>query len=171
MKKLRDRMIPFITAQEIDAMVSRLAEEIEADYEKTELVMICPLRGSVLFVADLMRKIRLPQTIDFVHLTSPKGKGVKIVKDINIDITGRHVLIVEEIIDAGRTLSFLEQRLLASRPASVKIVALLDKPARRELPIKPDYVGRTIEDRFVVGYGMDSEDLGRNYRDIYIYAQ
>jgi hypoxanthine phosphoribosyltransferase len=171
MKKLRERMIPFITAQEIDAMVSRLAEEIEADYEKSELVMICPLRGSVLFVADLMRKIRLPQTIDFVHLTSPKGKGVKIVKDINIDITGRHVLIVEEIIDAGRTLSFLEQRLLASRPASVKIVALLDKPARRELPIKPDYVGRTIEDRFVVGYGMDSEDLGRNYRDIYIYAQ
>ncbi|MBK9040804.1 MAG: hypoxanthine phosphoribosyltransferase [Bdellovibrionales bacterium] len=171
MKKLRERMIPFITAQEIDAMVSRLAEEIEGDYEKTELVMICPLRGSVLFVADLMRKIRLPQTIDFVHLTSPKGKGVKIVKDINIDITGRHVLIVEEIIDAGRTLSFLEQRLLASRPASVKIVALLDKPARRELPIKPDYVGRTIEDRFVVGYGMDSEDLGRNYRDIYIYAQ
>ncbi|MBK8202262.1 MAG: hypoxanthine phosphoribosyltransferase [Bdellovibrionales bacterium] len=171
MKKLRDRMIPFITAQEIDAMVSRLAEEIEADYEKSELVMICPLRGSVLFVADLMRKIHLPQSIDFVHLTSPKGKGVKIVKDINIDITGRHVLIVEEIIDAGRTLSFLEQRLLASRPASVKIVALLDKPARRELPIKPDYVGRTIEDRFVVGYGMDSEDLGRNYRDIYIYAQ
>lgn len=171
MKKLKDRMIPFITAQEIDAMVSRLAEEIEADYEKSELVMICPLRGSVLFVADLMRKIHLPQSIDFVHLTSPKGKGVKIVKDINIDITGRHVLIVEEIIDAGRTLSFLEQRLLASRPASVKIVALLDKPARRELPIKPDYVGRTIEDRFVVGYGMDSEDLGRNYRDIYIYAQ
>lgn len=171
MKKLRERMIPFITAQEIDAMVSRLAEEIEADYEKSEIVMICPLRGSVLFVADLMRKIRLPQTIDFVHLTSPKGKGVKIVKDINIDITGRHVLIVEEIIDAGRTLSFLEQRLLASRPASVKIVALLDKPARRELPIKPDYVGRTIDDRFVVGYGMDSEDLGRNYRDIYIYAQ
>lgn len=164
-------MIPFITAQEIDAMVSRLAEEIEADYEKSELVMICPLRGSVLFIADLMRKIHLPQSIDFVHLTSPKGKGVKIVKDINIDITGRHVLIVEEIIDAGRTLSFLEQRLLASRPASVKIVALLDKPARRELPIKPDYVGRTIEDRFVVGYGMDSEDLGRNYRDIYIYAQ
>ena len=171
MTKLRDRMIPFITAQEIDAMVSRLAEEIEADYEKSELVMICPLRGSVLFIADLMRKIHLPQSIDFVHLTSPKGKGVKIVKDINIDITGRHVLIVEEIIDAGRTLSFLEQRLLASRPASVKIVALLDKPARRELPIKPDYVGRTIEDRFVVGYGMDSEDLGRNYRDIYIYAQ
>lgn len=171
MKKLKDRMIPFITAQEIDAMVSRLAEEIEADYEKSELVMICPLRGSVLFIADLMRKIHLPQSIDFVHLTSPKGKGVKIVKDINIDITGRHVLIVEEIIDAGRTLSFLEQRLLASRPASVKIVALLDKPARRELPIKPDYVGRTIEDRFVVGYGMDSEDLGRNYRDIYIYAQ
>ncbi|MCB0362247.1 MAG: hypoxanthine phosphoribosyltransferase, partial [Bdellovibrionales bacterium] len=124
-----------------------------------------------LFVADLMRKIRLPQTIDFVQLTSPKGKAVKIIKDISVDITGRHVLIVEEIIDAGRTLSFLEQRLIASSPASVKIVALLDKPARRELPIKPDYVGKTIDDRFVVGYGMDSEELGRNYKDIYIYAQ
>ena len=171
MNQLRDKMIPFITADEIDSMVSRLAEEIEADYEGKEIVIICPLKGSILFVADLMRKIRLPQTVDFVHLTSPKGKGVKIVKDINIDITGRHVLIVEEIIDAGRTLSFLEQRLIASNPASVKIVALLDKPARRELPIKPDYVGRTIEDRFVVGYGMDSEEVGRNYKDIYIYTQ
>ena len=84
---------------------------------------------------------------------------------------GKHLLIVEEIIDAGRTLSFLKQRLMASQPASVKIVTLLDKPARRELPIKPDYVGRTIDDRFVIGYGMDSEEVGRNYRDIYIYAQ
>lgn len=171
MKQLRDRMVPFITAEEIDSLVSRLAEEIESDYEGSEIVVICPLKGSVLFVADLMRKIRLPQTIDFVQLTSPKGKAVKIIKDISVDITGRHVLIVEEIIDAGRTLSFLEQRLIASSPASVKIVALLDKPARRELPIKPDYVGKTIDDRFVVGYGMDSEELGRNYKDIYIYAQ
>ena len=118
-----------------------------------------------------MRKIRLPQTVDFVHVTSPKGKGVKIIKDISIDITGKHVLIIEEIIDAGRTLSFLEQRLIASRPASLKIVGLLDKPARRELPIKPDYVGKTIDDRFVIGYGMDSEEMGRNYRDIYIFTQ
>ncbi len=171
MELLRDKMIPYITADEIDQMVSRLAEEIEMDYEGKEIVIVCPLKGSVLFVADLMRKIRRPQLVDFVHLTSPKGQDVKIIKDINIDIMGKHLLIVEEIIDAGRTLSFLKQRLMASQPASVKIVTLLDKPARRELPIKPDYVGRTIDDRFVIGYGMDSEEVGRNYRDIYIYAQ
>jgi len=171
MSQLRDNMIAYISSQEIDELVTRLAREIEQDYDRKELVLICPLKGSVLFIADLMRKIRLPQTVDFVHLTSPKGQSVKIIKDISIDISGKHVLIVEEIIDAGRTLSFLKQRLVASRPASLKIVALLDKPARRELPIKPDYVGRTIDDRFVIGYGMDSEEKGRNYKDIYIFAQ
>jgi hypoxanthine phosphoribosyltransferase len=171
MSQLRDNMIAYISSQEIDELVTRLAREIEQDYDRKELVLICPLKGSVLFVADLMRKIRLPQTVDFVHLTSPKGQNVKIIKDISVDISGKHVLIVEEIIDAGRTLSFLKQRLVASRPASLKIVALLDKPARRELPIKPDYVGRTIDDRFVIGYGMDSEEKGRNYKDIYIFAQ
>jgi hypoxanthine phosphoribosyltransferase len=80
-----------------------------------------------------------------------------------------HVLIVEEIIDTGRTLSFLKSRLMASSPASLKIVTLLDKPARRELPIKPDYIGKTIDDRYVVGYGMDNEELGRNYADIYSF--
>jgi len=171
MTQVRDAMISYISADEINKMVTRLAKEIEKDYEGQEIVLICPLKGSILFVADLMRKIRLPQSVDFVHLTSLKGQSVKIIKDISIDITGKHVLIIEEIIDAGRTLSFLEQRLIASRPASLKIVSLLDKPARRELPIKPDYVGKTIDDRFVIGYGMDSEEKGRNYRDIYIFAQ
>ncbi|MCB0384858.1 MAG: hypoxanthine phosphoribosyltransferase [Bdellovibrionales bacterium] len=171
MSQLRDNMISYISAAEIDEMVSRLAQEIEQDYDGKEIVLICPLKGSVLFIADLMRKIRLPQSVDFVHLTSPRGQSVKIIKDISMDISNCHVLIVEEIIDAGRTLSFLEQRLIASRPASLKIVTLLDKPARRELPIKPDYVGRTIDDRFVIGYGMDSEEKGRNYRDIFIFAQ
>ncbi len=104
-------------------------------------------------------------------MTSPKGESCRIIKDVSVDILDKHVLIVEEIIDAGRTLSFLKSRILASHPASVKIVALLDKPALRELPIHPDYVGRTIEDRFVIGYGMDSEEIGRNYPDIYNFAQ
>lgn len=171
MAQLKDNMVPFITAAEIDELVTRLAREIERDFEGKEIVLICPLKGSVLFLADLMRKLQLPQRIDFVHLTSPRGKSVKIIKDLSIDVTGKHVFIVEEIIDAGRTLSFLRTRILASNPASLKIVALLDKPARRELPIKPDYVGRTIDDRFVIGYGLDSEELGRNYKDIYNYAQ
>jgi hypoxanthine phosphoribosyltransferase len=166
----KDNMVPFITGEEIEEMVKFLAHDIERDYAGKDLVLICPLKGSCMFVADLCRKIQLPQIIEFMHVTSPKGEGVRILKDISMDITGKHVLIVEEIIDAGRTLSFMRDRLLMGRPASLKIVTLLDKPARRELPIKPDYVGRTIDDRFVIGYGMDSEEFGRNYSDIYNYA-
>ncbi len=170
MAQLKNNMVAFITADDLTEIVGGLAQEIERDYAGKEIILICPLKGSFLFVADLCRKIQLPQIIDFVHLTSPKGEGVRILKDISVDITNKHVLIVEEIIDYGRTLSFLRTRLAANGPASLKIVTLLDKPARRELPIKPDYVGRTIDDRFVIGYGLDSEELGRNYGDIYNYA-
>lgn len=169
--QMREGMIPSITRDEINEMVTELAQEIERDYEGKELVMICPLKGSVLFMADLSRKIKLPQVIDFVYITSPKGQSCRIIKDVTVDIQNKHVLIIEEIIDAGRTLSFLKSRILASLPASLKVVALLDKPALRTVPVHPDYVGRTIEDRFVIGYGMDSEEIGRNYEDIYNFAQ
>jgi hypoxanthine phosphoribosyltransferase len=165
---IKDEMVQFLNREEIDQIVGKLAKQIDADYEGKELILICPLRGSVHFTADLMRKLRRPQQVDFVYVTSSeKGGSVKIVKDISINISGKHVLIVEEVIDTARTLSFLRNRLFASSPASLKIVTLLDKPARRELPIKPDYIGRTIDDRYVVGYGMDSEELGRNYPEIY----
>lgn len=164
---LKDSMMPFLTAEEISNIVKRLAREIEADYAGRELVMVCPLKGSIHFAADLMREIRLLQQIDFVYVSSGRGEAVKIIKDISVDITNKHVLILEEIIDAGRTLSFLRDRLVASGPASLRIVALLDKPARRELPIRADYIGKTIDDRFVVGYGMDTEEIGRNYSDIF----
>jgi len=171
MSLLRDEMSPLITAKEINVMIDQLARDIERDYAGKELVMICPLKGSILFFSDLVRRIHLPQVIDFVHLTSPKGEGVRILKDISSDVTNKHILIIEEIIDAGRTLSFLYNRLNASNPASLKIVSLLDKPARRELPITPDYCGKTIDDRYVIGYGMDSEEIGRNYKDIYTFRQ
>lgn len=168
MAQLKEQMVPFLPSAEIAELVDQLASQIESDYEGKELVFICPLRGSVHFTADLMRKIDLPQQVDFVHVqASQRGGVIKIVKDISTDITNKHVIIVEEIIDTGRTLSFLRSRLFASNPASLKIVALLDKPARRELPIKADYIGKTIDDRYVVGYGMDSEEIGRNYPDIY----
>lgn len=161
-------MVPFLTSEEISELVSNLASQIEADYEGKDVVFICPLRGSIHFTADLMRKVDLPQQVDFVHVQAvERGGAIKIVKDISVNIAGKHVIVVEEIIDTGRTLSFLRSRLFASAPASLKIVTLLDKPARRELPIKADYIGKTIEDRYVVGYGMDSEELGRNYPDIY----
>ncbi len=168
MSQLREQMVPFINADEIAELIQEIAEQIQSDYEGKEIVFICPLRGSVHFTADLMRKVDLPQQVDFVHVQAvERGGAIKIVKDISVNIAGKHVLILEEIIDTGRTLSFLRSRLFASAPASLKIVTLLDKPARRELPIKADYIGRTIDDRYVVGYGMDSEEVGRNYPDIY----
>lgn len=171
MAMLKDEMIPFITSSEIKGLIEELAEQIEQDYAGKELLIICPLKGSVLFVADFMRQLNLPQQVDFVHVTSPKGECVRILKDVSVDVTGKHVLILEEILDAGRTLTFLLKRLADSNPASLKVVALIDKPARRELPIKPDYTGKTIDDRYVVGYGLDSEELGRNYSDLYTFRQ
>jgi hypoxanthine phosphoribosyltransferase len=172
MARLKDSMIAFLTHSEINDLVKRLAREIEADYAGKELIHICPLKGSVFFLSDLVRQIELPQQVDFVQAGAVERKGaIRMHKDISVNITGKHVLIIEEIIDIGRTLSFLKQRLLAASPASLKIVTLLDKPARRELPIKPDYVGMTIDDRYMVGYGMDSEEVGRNYRDIFYFKQ
>lgn len=168
MSKLKDDLLPFLEKDEIKKLVKSLARQIEADYDGKEIIFICPLRGSIHLTSDLMREIQLPQQVDFVHLQAvTKGGAIRITKDISVNIAGKHVIVVEEIIDTGRTLSFLINRLLASSPASLKIVTLLDKPARRELPIRADYIGRTIEDRYVVGYGMDSEELGRNYPDIY----
>lgn len=167
--RVQDDMQPFITKEEIAKMVKSLARQIEADYDNREIILICPLRGSVHMTADLGRELQMPVQVDFVQLQAvEKGGAIKIIKDISVNIAGKHVLIVEEIIDTGRTLSFLRNRLLASSPASLKIVTLLDKPARRELPIRADYIGRTIEDRYVVGYGMDSEEFGRNFPDIYV---
>lgn len=171
MKRLKDEMIPFVKEADIQGLISKLAAEIEKAYAGKEVVFICPLKGSILFLADLIRHIKLKQQVDFVHLSDTEKKGaVKINKDISINLHGKHVLIVEEIIDVGRTLSFLRERILSANPASCKIVSLLDKPARRELPIRPDYVGMTIDDRYVVGYGMDSEEVGRNYRDIFYFT-
>lgn len=166
--QLKGQMVTFLTREEIATLVDDLAQQIESDYAGKEVIFICPLRGSMHITVDLMRKVDLLQQVDFVHLQAvEKGGAIKIVKDISVNIAGKHVIIVEEIIDTGRTLSFLRSRLFASAPASLKIATLLDKPARRELPIKADYIGKTIDDRYVVGYGMDSEEIGRNYPDIY----
>lgn len=172
MARLKDNMMAYLTHEEIQEIVRRLAKEIEMDYHGKEIIHICPLKGSCLFLADLVRNINLSQQVDFVQAGAVEKNGaIRMTKDISVNIQGKHLIIVEEIIDTGRTLSFLKHRLMASSPASLKIVTLLDKPARRELPIKPDYVGLTIEDRYMVGYGMDSEEIGRNYRDIFYFTQ
>lgn len=160
-------MVPYLTRKEIKNLVVRLAREIEGDYQGQELILICPLKGSVLFLADLVRCLKLNLQVDFVAVTSTPSGSLRVTKDISTNITGKHVLIVEEIIDSGRKVNSLKNHLLSSKPASLKVATLIDKPARRELPIVADYIGRTIDDRFIVGYGMDTEELGRNYPDIY----
>ncbi|MFK8137466.1 MAG: hypoxanthine phosphoribosyltransferase [Bdellovibrionales bacterium] len=170
---LKDKMMPMITEEEIQKMTAEICREIEEDFEGEEVILLCPLKGSCFFIADFMRELKLSQSVDFVHLsnknlsTGERGGDIKILKDLSSDVAGKNVIIVEEIIDTGRTLSFLKNRVLASGPKSLKIVTLLDKPARRVISIKPDYTGKTIEDRYVVGYGMDEDEIGRNYREIY----
>ncbi len=171
MSQIKDGMIPYLKADEIDDIVTKLAKEIEKDYKGQAVVLIGVLKGSLPFIADLSRRLNLAQRVDFVSLSSQKNREgdyiITINQDISTQLSGKHVLIVEEIIDAGRKLSFLKNRILASGPASLKIVTLLDKPARRVINIKADYIGKTIEDRYVVGYGLDDGELGRNYPDIY----
>ncbi len=104
-------------------------------------------------------------------MVSSVGRGFKVDKDVETDLNGKTVIIVEEIIDAGRTLSFLKHHIMLSYPKSVEVACLLDKPARREMPISPEYTGKTIDDRYVVGYGMDSDEVGRNYTDIFNFLQ
>lgn len=171
MKSASPGMVPFLKHDEIQLLVKTIASEIKQRYGDQSLHLVCPLKGSILFFTDLAREFEKQDvSLDFVKVTS-KGQGFIVDKDVDSDLFGKNVIIVEEIIDAGRTLAFLKNHLLLSRPNNVEIACLLDKPARREIPISPDYVGKTIDDRFVVGYGMDSDELGRNYCDIYNFLQ
>jgi len=162
----------YLSRHEIDASVVELAARVNADYADKEVVLVGVLKGAILFMADLVRHLKCPVEVDFVRLSS-YGKArtssgtVTIVKDINADIRNKHVLIVEEIIDSGRTLRFLYDRLKASGPASVEIITLLDKKSKRVIDVPVKYVGRTIDDHFLVGYGLDLEERCRNLPDIY----
>ena len=151
--------------------VTQMAQQITADYSRIEdldeLLVVGILRGSVLFMSDLVRQIELPVTLDFMA-TSSYAKGtkssgtVRIVKDLSDSITGKHVLIVEDIVDSGLTLQSLSELLISRRPASLRLCSLLDKPSRRKTDINADYCGFTIEDKFVVGYGLDFADHYRH---------
>ncbi len=162
----------YLSRHEIDAAVQNIAHRLNQDYEGKQVVLVGVLKGAILFIADLVRHLKFDAEIEFVRLSS-YGKArtstgtVTILKDIGADIRGKHVLIIEEIIDSGRTLRFLYDRLLSSGPATVEIVTLLDKTAKRvaEVPVK--YVGRAIDDQFLVGYGLDLEEHCRNLPDIY----
>jgi hypoxanthine phosphoribosyltransferase len=162
----------YLSELEIQATIEVLAERIRRDYEGKSIVLICVLKGAYVFTADLMRTLKMDVELDFVRLSS-YGKEktstgtVTLIKDISTDIRGRHVLIVEEIIDSGRSLRFLYDRLSQSGPASLEIVTLLDKASKRVVEVPVKYVGRKVEDHFLIGYGLDLEEKERNLPDIY----
>lgn len=156
-----------ISEEEIKNTVARLGEEISRDYEGKDLILISVLKGSVIFMADLMRAVKIPCKIDFMAVSSygsgTKTSGeVKIIKDLTESIEGADIVIVEDILDSGVTLSYLKKLLLARNPASIRICTLLDKPERRKADITADYVGTTVPDSFAVGYGLDYAEKYRN---------
>jgi len=160
-----------VTREEIQAAVKKLGEQITQDYAGKEPMLVGILKGSVVFFADLIREIDLPMTMEFMAISSygsaTKSSGeVRIIKDLDKAITGRDVLIVEDIVDSGLTLSFLKKTLEGRGAASIKIATLLDKPARRKVDLKSDYYCFIIPDEFVVGYGLDYDEKYRNLPDI-----
>lgn len=155
------------TERQIAVMVERIGKEISRDYKGKNLLLVSVLKGSVVFMADLMRSIDIPARIDFMA-TSSYGSGVKtsgvvkIIKDLDIDLNGFDIVLVEDILDSGKTLSYLIELLKSRGPKSLRICALFDKPERREVPIEPSYVGSQIPDAFIVGYGLDYDEKYRN---------
>ena len=157
-----------VSEEELKAKVAELGAQISRDYEGKNLVLVSILKGSVVFMADLMRAVSIPCSIDFMVVSSYGGSNtvtsglVKIIKDLDGDLSGKDVLIVEDILDTGVTLSNLVPMLKMRNPNSVKICTILDKPSRRKADIQPDYEGFQVPDEFVVGYGLDYDEKYRN---------
>lgn len=164
---MTDKISVLISEEEVGKRIRELAEQITKEYEGKEIRLICVLKGSVFFTCELAKRIELPVTLDFMSVSS-YGNGtessgrVKIVKDLDEPIDGENIIIIEDIIDSGRTLSYLMDMLNARKPASLKLCTLLDKPDRRVTDVKVDYTGFEIPDKFVVGYGLDFAQKYRN---------
>ena len=160
-----------ISTEELQKRVKELAAQLDRDYEGKRPLMICVLKGSVLFFADLIREMKISLEIDFMAISS-YGSGarssgeVRMIKDLDRSIENRHVIIVEDIVDSGYTLSYLKRMLFSRHPQSVKICALLDKFERREVELEADYKGFDIGNEFVIGYGLDYAEEYRNLPEI-----
>jgi hypoxanthine phosphoribosyltransferase len=157
-----------VDTEALRARIAELGAEISADYEGRDLLLIGVLKGAVFFMADLMRKLTIPCEVDFMAISSygastDSSGVVRILKDLDINIEGRHVLVVEDIIDSGLTLSYLMRNLESRGPATLEVCALLTKPDRREIDVPVRYVGFEIPNRFVIGYGLD---FGERYRNL-----
>lgn len=156
-----------VTDEQIKERTAQLARQIDEDYRGKDLVLVCVLKGGVMFLADLMRQLTIPHAIDFMatssYGSSTESSGVvRILKDLDSPIEGRHVLIVEDIIDTGLTLNYLLRILEERKPASLRVCTLLNKPSRRKVDVPVDYIGFNIPNAFVVGYGLDYGQLYRN---------
>lgn len=160
-----------LTREEIQNRVFQMAGQISADHDGKELLLVGVLKGAFIFLADLARCLSVPVMIDFIAVSSygnsSKTTGVvRILKDLEQDIRGLNVIVVEDIIDTGLTINYLKEVLIGREPATLKICSLLDKPSRRKVDIKPDYNGFVIPDEFVVGYGLDYSGRYRHLKDL-----
>jgi len=168
-----DRLKVLLTRQQIAKKVAELGVRITRDFEGESVVLIGVLKGATIFLADLAREIRLDATFDFIAVSSygnskQQSGEVKLMKDVDQSVEGKNIILVEDILDTGLTLTYLRNVLLGHQPKSLKIAALLDKVSRRTQPIQGDYVGFEIPDEFVVGYGLDFAERFRNLPDICI---
>ncbi|MDY6951631.1 MAG: hypoxanthine phosphoribosyltransferase [Thermodesulfobacteriota bacterium] len=170
------QMVPVLSKADIAKKVRALAEQISKDYAQKEVVAVGILKGSFIFLADLVRELTIPVQIDFVRLAS-YGSGtassgsVQLTKEIELDLTHRHVLVVEDIVDSGMTIAYLLDHLRKFRPESVKVCAFIDKTERREVEIPIDYVGHVVDHGFLVGYGLDFDDKYRTLPEIFHLRQ
>ena len=166
-----------ISQEALQDRIAELGQEISADYGGKDLVLICVLKGGVSFLTDLMRHITVPHEIDFLAISS-YGLGqrestgaVRLIMDLKADIAGRDVIIVEDIVDSGRTMDYLLRTLWARQPSSLRICTLLNKPSRRVIEVPLDYVGFDIPDEFVLGYGLDLDEKYRNLPYVAVLKQ
>ena len=173
---MADKISVLLTEQEVDDKIKQIGMQISKDYEGKDVHLICILKGGVFFMCELAKRITVPVSLDFMDVSSygddTSSSGVvKIVKDLDELLEGKHVIIVEDIIDSGRTLHYLMEILKKRNPASLKLCTLLDKPERRVVDVKVDYVGFNIPDKFVVGYGLDYAQKYRNLPYIGVIEQ
>lgn len=165
----------YIDSSKISKRVSELGKQITYDYKNKNLLIIGVLKGSFIFVADLIRNIALKTEIDFIRVSSYKDEmnpsDVELVTDLGVSIKDRDVLLIEDLLDRGGTLNFVREKILSNQPSSFKTCVLLKKKKTRQFNISVDYIGFEIDDKFVVGYGMDFSEEGRNLTDIYVLEQ
>lgn len=164
---MRESVRVLIPEAKVDAMIEKMGSQISMDYEGQELRLICVLKGGVFFACELAKRISVPVSLDFMSVSSYGGGTsssgvVKIIKDLDDSIEGKNVLVVEDIVDSGRTLNYLLENLRSRKPKSLALCTMLDKPSRRVVPVTVDYTGFEIPDEFVVGYGLDYAQKYRN---------